>query len=105
MAKQLALEIMFSVRTGISIPPEETTGRKEETIMQKGIRDRIQTFLASEEGKVSAKAPLTLGVATGSILLAQVIIGTPHAEAVPCDGDADCYPTDRCDPDGVCRPV
>jgi hypothetical protein len=44
-------------------------------------------------------------VATGGILLAQVIIGTPHAKAVPCDGHHDCYMTDRCDPDGVCRPI
>ncbi|MCY4566931.1 MAG: hypothetical protein OXD49_01365 [Candidatus Poribacteria bacterium] len=73
--------------------------------MQNSIRDRIQTFLASEEGKVSVKAPLTLGVATGSILLAQVIVGTPHAEACPCQSNDDCYSTDRCDPDGVCRPI
>ena len=73
--------------------------------MQNGIRDRIQTFLASEEGKVSVKAPLTLGVATGSILLLQVIVGTPHAEAQPCQHHHDCYSTDRCDPDGVCRPI
>ena len=73
--------------------------------MQNSMRDRIHTFLASEEGRVIVKAPLTLGVATGSILLAQAIIGTPHAEAVPCLVDADCYHTDRCDPDGVCRPI
>lgn len=73
--------------------------------MQNSVRDRIQTFLASEEGKVSVKAPLTLGVATGSLLLTQVIIGIPHAEAVPCIDDHDCYQTDRCDPDGVCRPI
>ena len=73
--------------------------------MKNNLRGKIRGFLASEEGKVSVKAPLTLGVATGSILLAQAIVGTPHAEAVPCIDDADCYMTDRCDPDGVCRPI
>lgn len=73
--------------------------------MQNSMRDRIHTFLASEEGRVSVKAPLTLGVATGSILLAQVIIGIPHAEAVPCNGHEDCYQTDFCAHDGVCRPI
>ena len=105
IAKQFALEMMFRAKIGISIPPEYTTGRKEETNMQNSIRDRIQTFLASEEGKVSVKAPLTLGMVTGSILLTQVIVGTPHAEAWPCQSDHNCYPTDRCDPDGVCRPI
>ena len=73
--------------------------------MQNGIRDRIQTFLASEEGKVSAKAPLTLGVATSSILLAQVIVGTPYAEAVPCNDDEDCYHTEICAANGECKPI
>ena len=50
--------------------------------------------MASEEGKVGVKGPLTLGMATGSVLLAQAIIGTPTTEAVAgdCRGDADCPP-------------
>ena len=42
--------------------------------MKKNIRGKIKQFLESEEGRVSAKAPLTLGVATGSVLLAQAMI-------------------------------
>ena len=63
--------------------------------MKKNVRDRIQTFLASEEGRVSVKAPLTLGVATGSILLATAIVGTPNADAcgaggIPCPAGQVC---------------
>lgn len=41
--------------------------------MQHSIQGRIRAFLPWEEGRVSAKAPLTLGVAMGSLLLAQVM--------------------------------
>ena len=53
--------------------------------MKKNVRSRIRHFLASEEGRTGIKAPLTLGVATGSILLAQAIVGSPKAEAWRCD--------------------
>ena len=49
--------------------------------MKKNLRGKIREFVQSEEGKVGIKSPLTLGVATGSMLLAQVIVGTPQAEA------------------------
>ena len=56
--------------------------------MKTNVQKRIQTFLTSEEGKVGIKAPLTLGIATGSILMAQAIIGpTP---ALACGGNDDC---------------
>ena len=58
--------------------------------MKKTVQGKIRAFLASEEGRVSAKAPLTLGVATGSVLLAQVIVGTPPAEAWWCNNNGDC---------------
>ena len=67
--------------------------------MKKNVRDRIQTFLASEEGRVSAKAPLTLGVATGSVLLATAIVGTPNADA--CGGGPPCPAGKVCD-HGTC---
>ena len=73
--------------------------------MKSNLRSKIRDFLASEEGKVGLKGPLTLGVATSSLLLAQVIIGIPHAEAVPCIDHDDCYMTDFCAHDGVCRPI
>ena len=46
--------------------------------MKTNLRGKIRDFIQSEEGKVGVKAPLTLGVATGGILLAQAIIGTPR---------------------------
>ena len=57
--------------------------------MKTNLRGKIREFIASEEGRVGVKGPLTLGVATGSILLAQAIVGTPKAEAcgagqIPC---------------------
>ena len=45
--------------------------------MKTNLRGKIREFIQSEEGKVGIKSPLTLGVATGSILLAQAIVGTP----------------------------
>ena len=71
--------------------------------MKNNLRGKIRGFLASEEGKVSVKAPLTLGIATGSVLLAQAIIGTPEAAAIPCDKHEDCpNPPWACHPDGSC---
>lgn len=59
--------------------------------MKNNLRGKIRDFIASEEGKVSVKAPLTLGVATGSILLANTIVAPTPAEAgAPCIHDIDC---------------
>ena len=61
--------------------------------MKKNLRGKIREFMQSEEGKVGIKSPLTLGVATGGILLAQTVIG-PSVEAVmgDCKVHADCPP-------------
>ena len=59
--------------------------------MKTNLRGKIREFIQSEEGKVGVKAPLTLGVATGGILLAQAIIGTP-AQAGTCKVHGDCPP-------------
>jgi len=66
--------------------------------MKNNLRGKIREFIASEEGKVGVKAPLTLGVATGSVLLANAIVGTTPAEAGgPCDDDEDCkFAPHRC---------
>ncbi|RKU37910.1 hypothetical protein C6496_08190 [Candidatus Poribacteria bacterium] len=63
--------------------------------MKNNLRGKIREFIASEEGRVSAKAPLTLGVATGSVLLATAIVGTPNADAcgaagIPCPAGQVC---------------
>lgn len=70
--------------------------------MKKNVRGRIRTFLASEEGRVSIKGPLTVGVATGSILMAQMIVGTPESEAWMCKFNKHCGPGQVCDL-GTCR--
>ena len=53
------------------------------------IPSKIRAFIASEEGKVGVKGPLTLGVATGGALLAQAIM-MPDAAAFPCDKGQPC---------------
>ena len=46
---------------------------------------------------MGVKSPLTLGVATGSLLLAQAVVGTPRAEAFnECWVDEDCVKPERC---------
>ena len=58
--------------------------------MKTNLRGKIREFLTSEKGKTGLKAPLTLGIATGSVLLAQAIIApTP---ALACGGNGDCAP-------------
>ncbi|MDE0424634.1 MAG: hypothetical protein OXN25_07190 [Candidatus Poribacteria bacterium] len=71
--------------------------------MKTNLRGKIRDFMASEEGRVGVKGPLTLGMATGSILLAQAIFGIQDAAAQPCDDDEDCknWPN-LCHPDGTC---
>ena len=56
--------------------------------MKNNLRGKIREFVQSEEGKVGVKSPLTLGVATASLLVAQAIVGTTPALA--CLGDTDC---------------
>ena len=64
--------------------------------MKKNLRGKIREFVQSEEGKVGVKSPLTLGVATGSLLLAQAIVGTPQTEAFQdCWFDDDCVREDH----------
>ena len=64
--------------------------------MKNSIRSRISEFLKSEEGRVGAKSPLALGVASASILLAQAIV-MPSAEAHKvCATDDDCPEGHEC---------
>ena len=58
--------------------------------MKKNLRGKIREFVQSEEGKVGIKSSLTLGVAAGSVLLVQAVIGTPQAAAWQCDDHEDC---------------
>ena len=64
--------------------------------MKKSIRGRISEFLKSEEGRVGAKSPLALGVASASVLLAQAMV-TPSAEAhTTCFNNDDCPEGHEC---------
>ncbi len=64
--------------------------------MKKNIRSKISSFLTSEEGRVSTKAPLALGVATGSVLLAQAMIPSPANAHLMCDDHDDCPDGEVC---------
>ena len=65
--------------------------------MKNNIRSKIKRFLESEDGRVSAKAPLALGVATGSVLLAQVMLPSPAQAGFECLYSSDCDPGEACD--------
>ena len=73
--------------------------------MKTNLRGKIREFVQSEEGKVGVKSPLTLGIAAGSVLLAQTILGGPHAEAAgeTCQKHAECANDEFCG-DWKCRP-
>ena len=58
--------------------------------MKKNIRSKISDFLTSEDGRVSTKAPLTLGIATGSVLLAQMMHPSPADAHLECEDHEDC---------------
>ncbi len=67
--------------------------------MKNNLRGKIREFVQSEEGKVGVKSPLALGMATGSVLLAQAIIGPTQAMACMdnngCAGDEECVGVDE----------
>ncbi len=64
--------------------------------MKNNIRSKIKRFLESEDGRVSAKAPLALGVATGSVLLAQAMVPSPAQAGFECGTSSDCDPGESC---------
>ncbi len=74
--------------------------------MKSNLRGKIRDFVQSEEGKVGIKSPLTLGIAAGSVLLAQTILGVPQAEAAgeTCHKNADCAKDEHCT-DWDCAPT
>ena len=74
--------------------------------MKNNLRGKIREFVQSEEGKVGVKSPLTLGIAAGSVLLAQTILGGPQAEAAgeTCHKNADCANNEVCT-DWECVPT
>ena len=73
--------------------------------MKKNIRSKINRFLESEDGRVSTKTPLTLGVTAGSLLLAQAILPNVsqalHIDisGITCNDDGDCTTGEVCKDD------
>ena len=53
--------------------------------MKTNFRDKFRDFLAFEEGQVGAKAPLALGIASGSLLLTQAILAPSAQGDFACD--------------------
>ena len=64
--------------------------------MKNNIRSKIKRFLESEDGRVSAKAPLALGIATGGVLLAQMMVPSPAQAAFECVTSSDCDSGEAC---------
>lgn len=65
------------------------------------LRGKIKNFLKSEEGRVGLKTPLALGIASGSVLLAQAVL-SPSAYSYPrgsdeCYSDSDCPRGESCE--------
>ena len=65
--------------------------------MKSNLRDKFRDFLASEEGRVGVKAPLAVGIAGGSLLLAQAMLPTAAQAHMECTDDDDCDAGKRCD--------
>ena len=65
--------------------------------MKKETRGRVKRFLTSESGRVGIRAPLALGIASGTLLLSQAV-HTPSAKA-----DLECWDDSDCGSGGVCN--
>ena len=66
--------------------------------MNTKIFGKINHFLKSEAGRVGLKTPMALGIASGSLLLAQSVL-SPSAYA----GGHECYDDSDCDPGEFCK--
>jgi hypothetical protein len=64
--------------------------------MKNNLRDKFRDFLASEQGRVGVKAPLAVGIASGSLLLAQAMSPTDAQAHFNCFWDFDCDEGEVC---------
>lgn len=71
--------------------------------MNAKLRSKIKQFLKSEEGRVGLKTPLVLGIASGSVLLAQALL-PPSAHSYD-SGKDECYNDFDCDLGEICAEV
>ena len=65
--------------------------------MNAKIRDRIKHFLKFEGGRVGLKTPLALGVASGSLLVAQAVFSPSTYSSNECYSDSDCDTGKACE--------
>ncbi len=71
--------------------------------MNAKILDRIKHFLTSEGGRIGLKTPLALGVASGSLLVAQSVFSPSAHSSDECSTDSDCDTGKACE--HVCKGI
>lgn len=71
--------------------------------MNAKLRGKIKQFLTSEEGRVGLKTSLVLGIASGSVLLAQALL--PTSAHSYDSGKDECYTDFDCDLGEICAEV
>lgn len=59
-------------------------------------RNEVQQFLTSEVGQATLKGPLALGVASGALLLSQILHTSSAHDTYECTSDADCSSGEKC---------
>ena len=65
--------------------------------MDAKIRDSIKHFLKFEGGRVGLKTPLVLGLASGSLLVAQAVLSPSAHSSDECSSDDDCDTGKACE--------
>ena len=64
--------------------------------MKNNLRNKFRDFLASEEGRIGVKTPLAVGIAGGSLLLAQAMLPADAQAHMECDENNPCSPGEIC---------
>jgi len=59
-------------------------------------RNEVQQFLTSEVGQATVRGPLALGVASGALLLSQIVHTSSAHDTRECSSSADCSSGERC---------
>ena len=60
-------------------------------------RNEVQQFLTSEVGQATVRGPLVLGVASGALLLSQIVHTSSAHNVHECIADSDCGSGRKCD--------
>ena len=64
--------------------------------MMQDFRNEVKQFLTSEVGQATLKGPLALGVASGALLLSQVVHTSSAHNHSECSSSDDCSSGERC---------